>query len=84
MLPLPAASMLSQTNKLLNIRVYKVGNIADGNDPSLTQNVRLIREDRPPEQAGHGSWDSYACLRGKNIGGHVRSARSSTTATRKA
>lgn len=71
-----------QTSKLLSTRAYKVGNIADANDPGLTQNVKLIREDTL--EPGQGVWDPYACLRGNNIGGHVRSARSSTTAKRKA
>lgn len=73
----------AQTSKLLSTRAYKVGNIADGNDPGLTQNVKLIREDKSLE-LGQRTWDPYACLRGNNIGGHVRSARSSTTAKRKA
>eukprot|EP00903_Cladosiphon_okamuranus_P014353 g13327.t1 len=77
------AGVANHTSKLLSTRAYKVGNIADGNDPGLTQNVKLIREDRPLEP-GQGAWDPYACLRGQNIGGHVRSARSSTTAKRKA
>ncbi|CAM9674238.1 unnamed protein product, partial [Scytosiphon promiscuus] len=80
---LTPAGVASQTSKLLSMRAYKVGNIADGNDPGLTQNVKLIREDKLLE-AGQRTWDSYACLRGYNIGGHVESARSSTTAKRKA
>ncbi|CAM9558209.1 unnamed protein product [Ectocarpus sp. 6 AP-2014] len=77
------AGIANHTSKLLSTRAYKVSNIADGNNPGLTQNVKLIRDDRQPEQ-GQGMWDPYACLRGYNIGGHVRSARSSTTAKRKA
>ncbi|CAM9427400.1 unnamed protein product [Ascophyllum nodosum] len=79
------AGMAKHTNKLLSTRAFKVCHIDDANCPGLTENVRLIRNDK---SLGHhprrNPWDSYACLRGYNVGAHVRSARSTTTSKRKA
>ncbi|CAM9500140.1 unnamed protein product, partial [Hapterophycus canaliculatus] len=52
----PAGVASHVSFKLLSTRAYKVGNIADGNDPGLTQNVKLIRDDTPLD-AGQEIWD---------------------------
>ncbi|CAM9801009.1 unnamed protein product [Discosporangium mesarthrocarpum] len=77
------AEMAKHTNELLSTRAFKICDIVDGNNPGLTENVRLIREDvlLPPGQA---PWDKFSCVRGMHIGGHLKSARGSTTVKRRA
>ncbi|CAM9276367.1 unnamed protein product, partial [Choristocarpus tenellus] len=77
------AELVKHTNELLSTRAYKICDISDGNNPGLTENVRLIREDSPLPQ-GQALWDPYSCLRGMHLGGHVKSARSTTTSNRRA
>lgn len=58
--------------RLLARESHHVCDIAGVNDPSLTQNVRLLRE-APPDSAS--SWDPACCLRGAGTGSRVPGSR---------
>lgn len=78
------ADISRNVTKLLTTKAYKITPVEDPNNVSITQNVRLIREDgkrmssisRPP-------WNELATMSRCQIGGHVKSAKSSTTVIRK-
>lgn len=53
---------------MLNRDSHHICELEDGNDPSLTQNVRLLR-DMP--RAKDNGWDDYCCLSGMNRGSFV-------------
>ncbi|CAM9694874.1 unnamed protein product [Heterosigma akashiwo] len=71
----------SQVNQLLSKHAFRITDIEHGNASELTQNVQLLREIREPDDGR--KWDSNSCLRGSNIGGHVKTAKSATTVKRK-
>mmetsp|Transcript_40499 Transcript_40499/g.66259 ORF Transcript_40499/g.66259 Transcript_40499/m.66259 type:complete len:359 (-) Transcript_40499:261-1337(-) len=73
--------MSSQVNQLLSKHAFRITDIEHGNASELTQNVQLLREIREPDDGR--KWDSNSCLRGSNIGGHVKTAKSATTVKRK-
>ncbi|KAG5192673.1 putative aspartyl protease family A01A [Tribonema minus] len=50
-----------QINKLLSTKAFKISSIEDGNNPSLTGNVRLIREDTTHQPQGGAQWDETCC-----------------------
>ena len=56
--------------KYLNRESFKICEIDKGNDPALTQNVRLLRE-----QPAFDGWDDVCCLRGTQRGAYVRSTK---------
>jgi saccharopepsin len=78
--------LATQTNRLLATRAYQICDIEHGNSPSLTSNVRLVRETctkTRPENVQHPKvWDSYCAKRGTHMGAFVNSAKSSTTVKR--
>ena len=57
--------------KFLNRESFKICEIDQGNDPALTQNVRLLREQPDPRFDG---WDDVCCLRKTQRGTYVKGA----------
>lgn len=76
----------TQTNTLLAARAYQICDIENGNSPSLTANVRLVREQCTaprPEHSHHAKvWDQNCAKRHTHMGAFVKSAQSSTTVKR--
>lgn len=53
--------------RFLNRESFKICEIDQGNDPALTQNVRLLRD-----QPAFDGWDDVCCLRGTQRGTYVK------------
>jgi hypothetical protein len=77
-----------RTNKFLSTRAYQICDIEDGNSPSLTSNVRLLRQEmalglrNQPRNHPPSGWDHNVVRQRTNIGGFVKSAASATTVKR--
>jgi len=50
---------------------FKICQVETGNNPALTQNVRLLRDDFK-YKGEQEVWDNNCCLKGKNRGTHVK------------
>mmetsp|Transcript_367 Transcript_367/g.465 ORF Transcript_367/g.465 Transcript_367/m.465 type:complete len:337 (+) Transcript_367:30-1040(+) len=71
----------SNVNRLLSSNALHIVDFGQGGDSAeLTQNVTLIRKNKPPDDGR--SWDSNCCLRQTHVGGHAKTAKSSTTVKR--
>eukprot|EP00753_Platysulcus_tardus_P004908 PLAT12756.3.p1 GENE.PLAT12756.3~~PLAT12756.3.p1 ORF type:complete len:109 (+),score=36.50 PLAT12756.3:128-454(+) len=57
----------------LSRHAYAIADIDGQNNPELTQNVFLLRDDTVPE--GKEEWDSTSCLKGSHKGSYVRAHR---------
>jgi len=58
--------------KMLGKHSYKICQVETGNNPELTQNVKLLRPDFHYGEE-QDTWDGNCCLRGKNRATHVKS-----------
>lgn len=83
--------VLAETSKLLGKHAFKICSFETSNDPSLTGNVRLLRDvgtccPNPFLKSGKQKikeWDNTAALTGTNVGSLVQATPSSTTWIRK-
>ena len=65
--------VFNETNRLLNHNSYRITDIEAGNDPGITQNVRLLLNSRNVSKGGVGQqpWSTTCCLTGVNRGTFV-------------
>ena len=86
------SDIIETTNKYLHVHAYKISTLDTANSPSMTANVRLLREvvplcpnpyvDKNTHKLVHPDWDTTSQLTKTHIGSLVKCVPSSTTCKR--